>query len=312
MPGGIVKNRRCTWVNRPAVRFRRWPCLLLVVAFLAFHAGGSPVWAALHANADILFAKVDATTYRYSIDLQNTGTTTIGTFWYAWVPGEDFLPTSPTNIQSPTGWSAFITGGGANNGFAIEWLADDPIAASTVQGGFGFDAVDSPTQLLGHSPTHPTQNVGTSFVYEAAPLADPGFQFTVNPVAHPWNNPVRAVDVNRDRDLSPTDAILVINDLNANGFRTLAALPQLPNAPPPFIDTNADDFMSPQDALAVIDALNIQAQTESHFLQPHTAAMYSAADYGMALSVPEPSAISLAAIGILTLAAAGAARRKSA
>src|ERR1700688_2789545 len=36
----------------------------------------------------------------YSITLNNTGTTTIGTFWFAWVPGAGFLSATPTDIGS--------------------------------------------------------------------------------------------------------------------------------------------------------------------------------------------------------------------
>ena len=43
--------------------------------------------------------------YRYSLDLNNTGTTQIGTFWFAWIPNYDFLTTPPTAISSPTGWT---------------------------------------------------------------------------------------------------------------------------------------------------------------------------------------------------------------
>ena len=34
----------------------------------------------------------------YSITLNNTGTTTIGTFWFGWVPGAGFLSAAPTDI----------------------------------------------------------------------------------------------------------------------------------------------------------------------------------------------------------------------
>src|SRR5262245_42661065 len=119
----------------------RAPRLIACVVILAgaFHVARS-AHAALSAEGDVLFAQVDANTYRYSLDLQNTGTTTIGTFWYAWIPGEDFMATSPLNIVSPAGWNATITGGGANNGFAIQWTTNAPIAAGTELSGFGFDS----------------------------------------------------------------------------------------------------------------------------------------------------------------------------
>ena len=57
--------------------------------------------AAELASASALFQQIDASTFRYNIDLKDTGTTAIGTLWYAWVPGADFLGSSPTNLVSP-------------------------------------------------------------------------------------------------------------------------------------------------------------------------------------------------------------------
>lgn len=253
--------------------------------------------ADLSAEGDVLYAEVNANTYRYSLDLQNNGTTTIGTFWYSWVPGEDFLPSSPTNIVSPAGWTSTITGGGANNGYAIEWTTTSPIAAGSVVSGFGFDSPDAPTVLLEVSPAHSTHTVGTTFVYQGAPLVGTGFQFSVEPVAHPWSNPLNPLDVNRDGVVTPLDALLVIDYLNANGSQALSLLPVLPNAPPPFVDTSADDHISPLDALLVIDALNAQGAA-----QPDAATFE-------AVSVPEPSTAALAALGFAWLAFAAVARR---
>src|SRR5438477_9278479 len=43
----------------------------------------------------------------FTITLANASSSDagIGTFWFAWVPGEDFLATSPTSVSPPTGWS---------------------------------------------------------------------------------------------------------------------------------------------------------------------------------------------------------------
>src|SRR5437588_3179346 len=50
--------------------------------------------------------------YNYDITLNNTGTTTIGTFWFAWAPGVNYLPTKPISESNPAGWSALLTGPG--------------------------------------------------------------------------------------------------------------------------------------------------------------------------------------------------------
>ena len=40
----------------------------------------------------------------------------IGTFWFAWIPGEDFLATSPISVSPPSGWSDNITNMGPGDG----------------------------------------------------------------------------------------------------------------------------------------------------------------------------------------------------
>ena len=51
----------------------------LLAAMLSATAFGSPAKAAITAEGDATYVQVNASTYRYSLDLQNTGTTTIGT-----------------------------------------------------------------------------------------------------------------------------------------------------------------------------------------------------------------------------------------
>lgn len=71
-------------------------------------------------------------------------------------------------------------------------------------------------------------------------------------VRRSWQNLHWPLDVNSDTQISPIDALLVINDLNTHGFRPLSA----PSQGPPFIDVNGDGFVSPLDALLVINYWN--------------------------------------------------------
>ncbi len=60
-------------------------------------------------------------------------------------------------------------------------------------------------------------------------------------------------DVNADGFITPIDALLIINFLNANrGGRSVVGLP----APPPYRDVDGNNFISPLDALLVINYLN--------------------------------------------------------
>jgi sugar lactone lactonase YvrE len=91
------------------------------------------------------------------------------------------------------------------------------------------------------------------------------FQLTVDqgpadwPYAYQWR-PNR-FDVNADGLVTPIDALLVINRLNALGpgaFTSHAGGTQ----PPPFYDVSGDDFVSPLDALLVINYLNAGSSGE--------------------------------------------------
>ena len=123
--------------------------------------------------------------FNYTINLTNASSSNagIGTFWYSWVPGRDFLATSPTSVTPPPGWTDNITHMGPGDGFAIQFLANSP--ANDVQPGsslqFSFTSADSPTSLNGNSVFFPGTPVGTAFVYPQGPFSDAGHQFVVTP-----------------------------------------------------------------------------------------------------------------------------------
>ena len=72
---------------------------------------------------------------------------------------------------------------------------------------------------------------------------------------YPSYNGVRPLNVNDDGYITPLDALLVINELNANGSYKLALDRARPLAIP-FLDVNCDGYVSPLDALLVINDLN--------------------------------------------------------
>ncbi|MDA1051860.1 MAG: dockerin type I domain-containing protein [Planctomycetota bacterium] len=80
--------------------------------------------------------------------------------------------------------------------------------------------------------------------------------------ASPWHNSFLPPDVDADGKIAPIDALLVVNDLNANGSRQLV---QGEGESPAsgitkFVDVNGDQFVSPIDALQVINALNAEGE----------------------------------------------------
>jgi hypothetical protein len=126
-------------------------------------------------------------TYNYTLTLYNGAGATgnIGSFWYAWVPGEFYLPTNPSGVSAPAGWTgAPFPFGGASS---IQYSADSP-ADAILPGGslsFGFVSTDLPSVLAGNAPNHPGTPIGTSFVYSGGFFSDVGGQFVVQPVPEP-------------------------------------------------------------------------------------------------------------------------------
>ncbi|HEY2586260.1 MAG TPA: hypothetical protein VGI81_10900 [Tepidisphaeraceae bacterium] len=128
-------------------------------------------------------------TYAMAINDAADATQPIGTVWFAWVPGEDFLPTSPISETAPSGWRVnAITHAGSNDGYAIQFVAssassDIPIGGSL--SGFGFTTADTPAQIQGNSPFFPGTPVLTTFAYDAGPFSDAGTEFVVAPAVVP-------------------------------------------------------------------------------------------------------------------------------
>ena len=136
--------------------------------------------------------------FNYSLTLNNSASSTdsIGTLWFAWVPGADFLPTSPSSIVAPTGWTANVTNEGPNDGFAIQYVASSAafdLAPGKSLSGFGFTSVDTPAQLAGNSPFFPTIPATTSFVYQGGPLVGDSDQFVASVSTAPSQAPVSPV-----------------------------------------------------------------------------------------------------------------------
>jgi len=68
----------------------------------------------------------------------------------------------------------------------------------------------------------------------------------------PFTNPQDPLDVNNDGNISPLDALLIINMLNAG--QTTPPAPSISGNP--FVDINNDGAISPLDALLIINWLN--------------------------------------------------------
>ena len=131
----------------------------------------------LAASAVMTVQQISPTDFRYTISLENTGGTAIGTFWLSWIPGYDFMPTSPTNIVSPAGWTPNVFSGG---GFSLQWTTTSAsLSSGNTLSTFQFDSATTPTQMSGNVTFPTVTPVLRSFVYIGAPQTDPGFSFDI-------------------------------------------------------------------------------------------------------------------------------------
>jgi hypothetical protein len=153
--------------------------------FLAAAVGlAAGAQAQLNGSADLTPTPMAGGMTHYAGVVQNTGTTTVGTFWFAWLPGYDFMPHAPVNITAPPGWFGYAQGGGPDDGYSVLWYAMTPsayIAPNADLSGFGFDSPDAAAVMTGNSPVFPRPFItATSVLYIGSPELDPGHQFVAN------------------------------------------------------------------------------------------------------------------------------------
>ena len=148
------------------------------------------------ASATIAVAPIGTAEFQYSITLTDTGTTAIGTFWFAWTSGQDLMATRPTTTTNPTQWTHLATRGGLNDGFAIQWLAGSPADALQPGGhltGFSFLSATPPTVMYGNSQPFPDTPTLTSVIYTGAPFSDAGDAFEVTPLCFLPGTQIRTI-----------------------------------------------------------------------------------------------------------------------
>jgi hypothetical protein len=116
--------------------------------------------------------------YTYSLTFSDAAgsLSPVGSVWYAWVPGQFYLPGVPTSASAPAGWSQSIQSD------SIQFTANSPanyIQAGQSLSGFGYQANFSPAQLAA------APNSGRSVAYSAGLFSDAGDTFTVQTVPEP-------------------------------------------------------------------------------------------------------------------------------
>jgi len=116
--------------------------------------------------------------YTYSLTFSDAAgaTSDIGSVWYAWIPGQFYLPGIPAGASAPAGWTATVSGD------SVQYVANAPtdyITPGTGLSGFGYTATFSPAQLAA------APNSGKSDAYSVGLFSDAGNIFTVVSVPEP-------------------------------------------------------------------------------------------------------------------------------
>jgi len=96
----------------------------------------------LSATATIAQTGTSGAKFKYSLTLNNTGSNPINAFWYGWTIGSFNLPSVPTVIAGPVGWS------GASFGASIQYQNNSGSAIAPMSSGvFTFESTSNLTAM---------------------------------------------------------------------------------------------------------------------------------------------------------------------
>lgn len=144
----------------------------------------APAWAQVSGSASITAAQNGAN-WNYTINLKNTGTAgqgNIETFWFAWIPGDDFLPSVPNVTGKPTGWTDYVEQNPFYGGYSIEFydqtVGTDPLTPGQTSNAFTFTSPDSPTVLQGNDHYFGFYPITESYIYSSQGASTAGLDPT--------------------------------------------------------------------------------------------------------------------------------------
>lgn len=107
------------------------------------------------------------------------------------------------------------------------------------------------------SKLEPELTLALTAVGDQGDEASGTFSVTVITARSPYHNYNLNEDVNGDGFVSPIDALLVINELNARGSGPIITVGNgSGEGPPPMLDVNGDGMLTPIDVLLIINHLN--------------------------------------------------------
>jgi hypothetical protein len=177
---------------------------------------------------------------------------------------------------------------------AVEGDSGGGVFTQTISG-WELVGVMTSTKLINNQPANTVVFGDQTYITDFSRYRD---QILAVLNSSPQQNALRPGDVNGDGTVAAVDALQIINDLNANGVRTLVDDPKAPIVAP-FLDVNGDHLVSPADVLAVIN--RIPPSTQSSLAATGLA---NGAGGIAGTPVPEPATWLLAIAGLVGLLAA--------
>lgn len=149
--------------------------VIALIAGLAVSAVNSQAQT-IYVFAQITDQPLGGGVYNYTLTLDNTGTSPVETFWFAWNTYDyDFMTANPTSIVTPSGWSDTVTtyyDYYYGYDYGIEFSTSTTPLAGGASLQFSFDSTMTPMQMAGNNPTFGNP-VGTSYA-----STGPGFSGT--------------------------------------------------------------------------------------------------------------------------------------
>jgi PEP-CTERM motif-containing protein len=144
----------------------------------------APVSAGSLNVSGVFSSKPDGANFDYTITLSNLSSSTVSleTFWFGWVPGQNYLATKPISETTPSGWTVDLISHGTPpppDGYAIRFVTTTAPLMPGQSLSFGFVSADTPAEIAGNSLFHANPPAGTSTVYQGGPFSGASAQFVV-------------------------------------------------------------------------------------------------------------------------------------
>ena len=156
----------------PMIRPSIYPVLALVTT-LAMSNPSVLSAQTLNATGEIRLVSESSSLLGYDVTVLNSpkSTQSLKTFWLSWLPGEgNFLPTSPSDVEAPSGWTYTVTHDGSLDGYGIRFVTTTTPLSPGASLDFKFASSDSPSALKANSPYFTGIPTLSSVVYSGIQL----------------------------------------------------------------------------------------------------------------------------------------------